>query len=312
MSRVVVTGGAGFIGSNLSVRLKSDGYEVKIYDNLSRGTSPILQNEQFDIVKADILDIDELLKAFDGAEIIFHNAAIRSIPLSMKEPVKTSRVNILGTLNVLEAARKKDVKKVILASSSSVYGNNTPPLNETMRTDPLSLYASSKVANEHHAGLYYKLYGLETVCLRYFNVFGYGQDGAYEYSPVIPRFIHTILNNERPVIFGDGEQSRDFTFIENVVDANLLAMKSRKAAGRVFNIGQGERTSINEVLTHINSILGTDVKAIYKEARKGDVMHTQADLSNSSDVLGYAPKYSFRDGLKATIGRPGAFSIKIK
>jgi nucleoside-diphosphate-sugar epimerase len=251
----------------------------------------------------DILDFETLIKEFRDVDYVFHNAAVRSIPLSIKEPVMTSRTNILGTLNVLEAARKENVKRVILASSSSVYGSNSPPLDESMQTEPLSLYAGAKVANENHARLYHELYGLETICLRYFNAFGYGQDGVYEYSPVIPKFIHAILNGERPVIFGNGEHSRDFTFIDNIVEANVLAMNAGKSAlGKPFNVGQGEETSLNSLLAEINSILGKEVKAVYKEERKGDVKHTHADLSNSSEILGYSPKYSFKDGLKETIG----------
>jgi nucleoside-diphosphate-sugar epimerase len=302
MARVVVTGGTGFIGSNLSLRLESEGYKVKICDNLSRGLSPLLKEKELDIARVDLLDFEGLLKEFREAEYVFHNAAIRSIPLSIEEPVRTSKVNILGTLNVLEAARKSGVKRVILASSSSVYGNNPLPFKESMQPKPLSLYASAKVANEHHARLYHELYGVETICLRYFNVFGYGQDGTYKFSPVIPRFIHAMLYGKRPVILGDGKHSRDFTFIENVVEANLLAMKADKnAAGRVFNVAQGEEHSLNEVMHMLNGLLGTEIEPTYADSRKGDLKHTSADLSLSGEVLGYKPRASFEDGLKATV-----------
>lgn len=299
----VVTGGTGFIGSALSLKLQKKGHQVKIYDNLSTGMSSLLEGNEdlFDIIIEDILDFKKLRQAFEGADFIFHNAAMRSVPLSIKEPVKTSNANILGTLNVLEAARQCNVKKVVLASSSSVYGRNKPPFTEDMELQPLSFYSSTKISNEHHALLYYKLYGLETISLRYFNVFGPGQNGINEFSPAVPRFIHLMSKAERPIIFGDGEQSRDFTFIDNVIEANLLAMDAKHAAGKAFNVAQGESHSMSKLVKVLNGLLGTDAEPIYEEARMGDVRHTQANLSLAEKVLGYRPRISFKDGLKLTV-----------
>jgi UDP-glucose 4-epimerase len=304
MARIVVTGGAGFIGSNLVLRLEREGHEVVIYDNLSRGLSPLLEGrgEGSWLVTGDILDYPRLAEELEGSDFVFHNAAMRSIPLSRKEPLRTSNANIIGTLNVLEAARQKGVRKVILASSSSVYGDNPLPFREGMEQRPLSLYAAAKSANESHARLYHRIYGLETVCLRYFNVFGYGQDGEYEFSPVIPRFIHALTHGRRPVIFGDGEQSRDFTFIDNVVEANLLAMRAgREASGLAFNVAQGKGHSLNQIVAMLNRMLGTSLAPIYTEAREGDLERTEADLSRSEKILGYSPKASFEEGLAATV-----------
>jgi UDP-glucose 4-epimerase len=302
MAYVVVSGGAGFIGSNLSLRLKSIGHEVKIIDNLSRGISPLIKDKEFEIVEADMLDLDRILEEFRDAEYVFHNAAIGSVPLSIEEPLKTSEVNILGTLNILEAARRGGIKRVILASSSSVYGNNATPSNENMNNEPLSLYASAKIANEHHAMLYHGLYGLETVCLRYFNVFGYGQDGSQKFSPIIPKFINIMLQGNSPTIFGDGQTSRDFTFVDNVVEANLLAMNAgKKAVGKRFNVACGQEISLNEVVDILNNLLGTEIHPTYSDSRPGDLKHSCADLSLSQEILGYKPKIYFEEGLKLTL-----------
>jgi len=304
MAKVVVTGGTGFIGANLALRLKSLGHEVKIFDNLSMGLCPLLDGKEglFDIVIADIMDFQRLDAEFRDADCVFHNAAIRSIPLSMKEPINTSQVNIMGTLNVLEASRRNGVKRLVLASSSSVYGSNKVPFREDMRFDPQSLYAAAKVANENHARLYNEKYNLDTVCLRYFNVFGYGQDGAYEYGPVIARFIHAIMHGKSPVIFGNGEKRRDFTFVDNAVEGNILAMKAGPAiSGKAFNIAQGESHSINEALYELNSRIGTRARPVYGASRDGESECTMADLSLSAQLLGYKPIQSFKDGLQKTV-----------
>jgi UDP-glucose 4-epimerase len=304
VAKVVVTGGAGFIGSNLALRLEADGHDVKIYDNLSMGLSPLLvgKEAQFQIAVADILDFQRLDAEFGGADCVFHNAAIRSIPFSMKEPLKTSQANIMGTLNVLEASRKNGVKRVVLASSSSVYGNSAVPFREDMRPNPQSFYSAAKAANENHARIYHERYGLETVCLRYFNVFGYGQDGSYEYGPVIARFIHAIMEGKPPVIFGNGEKRRDFTFVSNVVEGNMLAMKAGAAiSGMAFNIAQGESHSVREVLDELNSLLGTRASPVHTASRDGEAECTVADLSLSGKMLGYKPIHPFKEGLNATV-----------
>ncbi|HSB47656.1 MAG TPA: NAD-dependent epimerase/dehydratase family protein [Candidatus Bilamarchaeum sp.] len=304
MGLAVVTGGAGFIGSHLSLKLAEAGHEVRIYDNYSAGGSPLLKENEscFRIYRADILDAGQLGEALEGADYVFHNAAIRSIPRSTMDPLGTSRVNIQGTLNVLECARRNEVKRVILASSSSVYGNSAKiPFSESEKTEPGSFYSASKVANEYHASLYAGLYGLDTISLRYFNVFGPAQDGSGPFSTVIPKFICAMMAGKRPVIEGDGNQARDFTYVGNVVHANLLAMKAGKeCAGKAFNVGQGERTTVNAVVEKLNSLLGSSILPLYAPARPADMAHTQADLSLSGKMLGYRPETSFDAGLAAT------------
>jgi nucleoside-diphosphate-sugar epimerase len=301
MARIVVTGGAGFIGSHLSIRLRSLGHEVVIFDSMGSGISPLLAQGDNGLISGDILDMERLSGAMKDAEFVFHNAAMRSIPLSMKEPLGTSRVNIMGTLNVLEAARK-GAAKVILASSSSVYGSVRTPLREDMPMDSRSFYALSKEVNERHAKLYHELYGMDVICLRYFNVFGPAQDSKGDYSPVIPKFIDALISGKRPVIFGDGSQKRDFTFIDNVVHANVLAINAGKeASGRAFNVGQGEMHSLNEILGLINGFLGTKIEPVYEKPRAGDVRDSLADLALSGKMLGYRPAVTFRDGLERTV-----------
>jgi len=302
---VVITGGCGFIGSNLAHELvKVD--EVTVIDDLSTGRSEnnedLLDNENYRFVEGSITDLNLLKQVFDGVDYVFHQAAIPSVPRSIKDPAKTNEVNISGTLNVLLAADQEDVKKVVYASSSSVYGE-TPvlPKEEGMIPDPLSPYAVSKLAGEYYCKVFAEIYGLKTASLRYFNVYGPKQDPSSEYAAVIPKFITRVLNGKPPVICGDGEQTRDFTFVKDVVSANILAAGSSKTG--VFNIGSGERVSVNELAAAVieASATGTDPGILHAEPRDGDVRHSLADISRAGSI-GYKPSYTLTDGLKETIG----------
>ena len=304
MSKFVVTGGAGFIGSNIVEELLSQNHHVKVIDNLSTGFEKNLDSfkEKIEFIDGDINDLELLQKEFAGFDYVLHQAALCSVPRSINDPIKSNLSNIDGTLNVLVAARDNKIKRVVYASSSSVYGEATAEYKvETLPTNPLSPYALTKYAAERYTQLFYKLYGLETVCLRYFNVFGPHQDPMSQYSAVIPLFIDKMLKGESPEILGDGEQSRDFTFVRNNVEANILAATSDKGAGEVMNIACGASTSLNELVRMINEELGTDIKPIYKEPRAGDIKHSKADVSKAQELIGYEPKISFEEGLKETI-----------
>lgn len=303
--KVVITGGCGFIGSNLAHEL-ADENEVIVIDDLSTGRSEnnedLLNNENYRFVKGSITDLDLLKQIFDGADYVFHQAAIPSVPRSIKDPAKTNEVNISGTLNVLIAAEHNNVKKVVYASSSSVYGD-TPalPKEEGMIPNPLSPYAVSKLTGEYYCKVWSDIYGLKTASLRYFNVYGPKQDPSSEYAAVIPKFITRVLNGEPPIIYGDGEQTRDFTFVKDVVSANILAAKSSVTG--IFNIGGGQRISINELAETIikASGTGTDPGLTYMEPREGDVKHSLADIHRAESIIGYNPAYTLDDGLEETI-----------
>ena len=303
--KVVITGGCGFIGSNLAHEL-ADENEVIVIDDLSTGRSEnnedLLNNENYRFVKGSITDLDLLKQIFDGADYVFHQAAIPSVPRSIKDPAKTNEVNISGTLNVLIAAEHNNVKKVVYASSSSVYGD-TPalPKEEGMIPNPLSPYAVSKLTGEYYCKVWSDIYGLKTASLRYFNVYGPKQDPSSEYAAVIPKFITRVLNGEPPIIYGDGEQTRDFTFVKDVVSANILAAKSSGTG--IFNIGGGQRISINELAETIikASGTGTDPGLTYMEPREGDVKHSLADIHRAESIIGYNPAYTLDDGLEETI-----------
>jgi len=306
MAKYLVTGGAGFIGSHITDELVRQGHDVVVVDNLFDGKKENLREsmDKIDFVQGDIRDNKLMAKLCRNADFILHQAARRSVPASLREPFEYNDVNINGTLNILEAARKNDVKRIVFASSSSVYGDvDRFPEKEVFNPDPLSPYALTKLAGEKYLRIYWKLYGLETVSLRYFNVFGPRQDPNSHYAVVIPLFIKAISENRQPTIFGDGRQSRDFTYVANVVEANLLVCKARKdgVAGEVFNIADGNSISVNEIAQKINAILGKNIKPKYVEKRAGDVFKTQADSTKARKLLGYKGKVGFDEGLKLTL-----------
>ncbi len=302
---VVVTGGAGFIGSHIARELVKQNYKVKVIDNLFTGKEEYISDvmDKIEFIKADILNLKLLEREFKDVNYVLHQAALRSVFKSVERPQDYNNVNINGTVNVLEASRKNNVKRVIFASSSSAYGDTDQlPEKETLPPDPRSPYALTKVAGEHYCKMYYSLYGLETISLRYFNVFGPMQDPKSEYAAVIPVFITAVLQNLRPTIFGDGKQSRDFTYVLNDVEANIAAMKAgKRACGEAFNIANGEAINLNELLEKINRIMGKNIKPIYAKRREGDVMHTLADVSKAREFLNWKAKYSFDEGLRKTI-----------
>ncbi len=304
-SKVLVTGGAGFIGSNLADELLKRGHKVTIIDNLVTGFKENLDeiSGDFEFVEGDLNDDAALGKALSGVEYVFHQAALPSVPRSVADPLETHTACVNATLNLLIKARDAGVKRVVYAASSSAYGDQpTLPKDESMRPDPLSPYAAAKLAGEHYCRVFHEVYGLETVCLRYFNVFGPRQDPSSTYSGVISRFISSVMKGETPVIYGDGEQSRDFTFIANVVAANIAAASSSTAAGRVINAANGERVSLNELLTILSKIAERDdVKADYQPERTGDVKHSQADNSLAVEHLGYEKLVGLEEGLRKTI-----------
>jgi UDP-glucose 4-epimerase len=300
LQKVVVTGGAGFIGSHLAAELTRRGYHVVIVDDLSTGSKAnidgLLEKKQADFIQGTITDPDLLLEAFRDAEYVFHEAAIPSVPRSIANPLATHEVNVTGTVNVLLAASKNRVKKVIYASSSSVYGETpTLPKREDMLPRPLSPYAVSKLAGEYYCKVFGESFGLKTVSLRYFNVYGPKQVENSPYAAVIPMFLKSIAGGKAPVIFGDGEQTRDFTFVKDVIRANILAAES-DATG-VFNISAGRGITINDAARLILKMAGSDLKPVYRPPRPGDIRHSWADISKAA-AIGYKPEYTFENGLK--------------
>ncbi|PXF51461.1 MAG: GDP-mannose 4,6-dehydratase [Candidatus Methanophagaceae archaeon] len=299
--KAVVTGGAGFIGSNLTEELaKEQENEVVVVDNLSTGRRENLQNlknlKKCLFVEGSVTDLDLVRGVFKGCDFVFHQAAIPSVPRSVKDPLTTNNANTNGTLNVLVAARDCGVKKVVFASSSSVYGD-TPelPKREEMTPNPLSPYAVTKLVGEYYCKVFEEVYGLKTVSLRYFNVYGPRQDPHSDYAAVVPKFVKSVSENKPPVIFGDGEQTRDFTFVKDVVRANLLAAKS--GATGVFNIASGRRVSINELAEKIIKIQGKELEPVHSEPREGDVKHSLGDISRAQRGFGFEPRYSLEEGL---------------
>lgn len=304
MVNVLVTGGAGFIGSHLVEELVKQGHRVTVFDNLFTGKKEHLKNvsEKIKFVEGDIRDIDTLKKHFVGMDTVFHQAALRSVPASVKEPIPYYDVNIIGTHNVLESARLSNVRRVVFASSSSVYGDLLElPQKEDKTGNKLSPYAISKKTGEDLCIYFYKTYGLETVSLRYFNVFGPRQDPKSQYAAVIPLFITSLLNNQQPTIFGDGEQTRDFTHVTNVVQGNILAMTSKKAVGKIINLANGEGISVNKLFNSIRTILNKNIEPIYAPPRPGDVKHTLADNTFAQEVLEYKNFVNFDEGLRQTV-----------
>ncbi|MEJ7710755.1 MAG: SDR family oxidoreductase [Pyrinomonadaceae bacterium] len=303
---VLVTGGAGFIGSHIAQRLLSEGARVRIIDDLSTGHRQNLDDindRDLDFVEASINDAAALGRAMEGVELVYHEAAIPSVPRSVANPAETHNACVNGTFAVLDAARQAGVRRVVYAASSSAYGNQpTLPKEEEMRPDPLSPYAVAKLTGEYYCQVFTRSYGLETVSLRYFNVFGPRQDPSSQYSGVISRFIYSLMKGEQPVIFGDGEQSRDFTYIENVVEANMAAAQTTSGIGQIMNVANGQRTTLNELLETLKEItLQHGVQAEYKENRAGDVRHSLADITRAQKMLGYNPKVNLKEGLLHTV-----------
>ncbi len=302
---VLVTGGAGFIGSNLADELISQGAKVRIIDNFLTGYQENLDEIKgdFDFYKADINDSAELKKALKDVEVVFHQAALPSVPRSVVNPLETHNACVNGTFNVLANAKEAGVRRVIYAASSSAYGDQElSPKIETMRPEPLSPYAVAKLVGEYYAQVFYRAYGLETICLRYFNVFGPRQDPTSQYSGVISRFVDSLSKGESPIIFGDGEQTRDFTFVANVVNANIKASQTSKGIGEVINTANGEAISLNNLLSVLKGLLERqDVEAIYEAPRNGDIIDSLADNSKAKECFGYEKLIGLEDGLSKTI-----------
>jgi UDP-glucose 4-epimerase len=304
MSVYLVTGGAGFIGSNLVEALLERGHQVRVVDNFSTGRRENLNSFRNDIelFEMDITDAQALHRAFTGVEFVLHQAALPSVPRSIEDPMGTFRASVEGTVNVLEASRRVGVRKLVFASSSSIYGANPElPKRETMLPAPMSPYAAAKLSAETFCRVYHRVYGLPTTCLRYFNVFGPRQDPKSQYAAVIPKFITAGLKRQSVVVYGDGEQSRDFTFIDNVVQANILAAENPAGAGEVFNAACGDRITLNQMLALIEEKLQHPIQREYVTGRPGDVPHSQADITLLCQTLGYKPEISFRDGMTKTI-----------
>ncbi|MBP9191591.1 MAG: SDR family oxidoreductase [Ignavibacteria bacterium] len=302
--KFLITGGAGFIGSNIASELLKKGYSVRILDNFSSGKRENLKGMEKDIelVEGDIRSYHIVQDSLKDIDIVLHQAALPSVPRSIKDPITTNDVNINGTLNILEAAVDMKVKRVVYASSSSVYGDNPVlPKVETMIPNPLSPYAVSKLTGEKYCNVFSRIYGLETVCLRYFNVFGPRQDPTSQYSAVIPKFIKSISQDIQPVIYGDGEQSRDFTYISNVIQANILAATSDCESGITLNCAVSGQITLNDLVKEMNKLMNKDVKPIYEGTRAGDIKHSFADISLAEKSIGYKPVVSFQEGLKKTI-----------
>ena len=305
MVNVLVTGGAGFIGSNLTETLLQRGHFVRVLDDFSTGKRENLIFDKaypsLETIEGDIRGFSTCRKAMNRIEYVFHQAALPSVQRSVEDPETSNAVNVGGTLNILIAARDEKVKRLIYASSSSVYGDTpTLPKHEEMASYPLSPYALQKFIGEQYGRLFYQLYGLETISLRYFNIFGPKQDPNSVYSAVIPKFIDALLHGRSPIIFGDGEQSRDFTYIENVVQANLLALSAEHLHGEAINIACGERISLNHLLNVLKEILGSKLSPIYQGPRQGDVRHSLADIRKGKEILNYEPKIGIEVGLKKT------------
>lgn len=304
--KYLVTGGAGFIGSNIVAELLKQGQEVVALDNFATGKRenilPYVKNPLFTMIEGDIRSFHIVRSAVKGVDYILHQGALPSVPRSINDPITTNDVNVLGMLNILEAAKEFGVKRVVLASSSSIYGDSeTLPKVEDMRVNPMSPYALTKYAQERYCQVFYKLYGLETVALRYFNVFGPNQDPTSQYSAVIPKFIRLIKNDKEPVIYGDGTQSRDFTYVENNVWANIQACTAEKAPGEVINVACGERYTLIELVQMINKILGKNIEPKFAPDRAGDVKHSQAGIEKAKEILGYKVRVGFEEGLERTV-----------
>jgi len=299
----LVTGGAGFIGSHIVERLLTDGHKVRVLDDFSTGKrSNLPDHPQLEIVEGDVGDYSVVAEVMDGVDRVFHEAAIASVPKTVEDPLASQRVNYQGTLHVLEAARQAGVGRVVFAASAAAYGDESPqPNREDMAVNPLSPYAVDKVASEHVCRVYQQHYGLETVCLRYFNVFGPRQDPSSPYSGVISIFVDSVQQGRQPTIYGDGEQTRDFVYVADVVEANMHAASAPGAAGRVFNIGTGDTITLNHLLTAVGEVCGRPVRAKYGPPRPGDIRHSCADNSAAVHALEWRPEVDLREGLRRLI-----------
>ncbi|MFA6563385.1 MAG: SDR family oxidoreductase [Verrucomicrobiia bacterium] len=304
MPEYLVTGGAGFIGGHLAERLVRDGKSIRILDNFSSGREANLRSwgDRAEIIRDDIRDRAAVARAMAGIRIVFHLAALPSVPKSVADPLTSHDINVNGTLNVLLAARDARVQRVVFTSSSAVYGDSpTLPKREDMTPTPISPYGLHKLIGEQYCALFTRAWGLQTVSLRYFNVYGPRQDPQSEYAAAIPKFIASLLAGRAPTVFGDGEQTRDFTYVANIVDANLAAAAAPEAAGQTFNIAGGRRISVNELIATLNQILGTAVAPSYAPPRPGDVLHSLADITKANRLLDGTPRVELAEGLRRTV-----------
>jgi nucleoside-diphosphate-sugar epimerase len=302
--KFLVTGGAGFIGSNIVEELLKRNYSVRVLDNFATGKRENLKEfeKDIEIIEGDIRSYHTVIQSTKGIDVVLHQAALPSVPRSINDPITTHDVNVTGTINILDAAKEHNVKRIVYASSSSIYGDNPElPKHEGMIPNPLSPYAVSKLAGEHYCKVFAKLYGLETVILRYFNVFGPRQDPNSQYSAVIPKFIKLMTNDKSPTIFGDGTQSRDFTYVANVVEANISAGTMKLETPIIMNCATHGRVTVNELVKKINEKLNKNVKPIYADVRPGDILHSYANIDLIKNKLGYEPKFSFKAGLEMLI-----------
>lgn len=315
MGKFLVTGGAGFIGSHIVERLVRNGAPVRVVDNLSTGRIERLGHlmSAIEFVEGDLANEATANEVVDGMDSVVHQAAIPSVQRSLSDPIATNRANVVGTLNLLESCRRAGVRRFVYAASSSAYGNTEVlPKREDMAPNPMSPYALQKYVGERYCKLYYELYGLETISLRYFNVFGPGQDPSSEYSAVIPKFINCLLNNLPITIYGDGEQSRDFTFVENVIEANMLALNAAAVGGEMCNVGCGERISLNRLVVLLENEIGRKARVIHVEPRLGDVRHSLADIDRARAIFNYQPKIGVEEGLRRTVASYFAVSSQLK
>jgi len=303
---ICVTGGAGFIGSHLVDRLLDENFEVIAIDNLSNGKleniKHNLDKENFRLMKCDIADLKSVKHSIEGVDAIFHEAALTSVEMSIRRPILTNNINVTGTLNLLEAALASKVKRFVFASSVAVYGDVCPPQKEDMPTRPISPYAVSKLAAENYVKVFHDVYGLETVCLRYFNVYGPRQRGDSSYGGVITKFIQRLLRNESLLIYGDGNQSRDFIHVQDVVEANMLALENEEADGEILNVGTGKSTSINELARMLLELMNKNCgKIVHARAKRGDIRYSCADTTKAKKIIGLNPKYTLEDELRKLV-----------
>jgi UDP-glucose 4-epimerase len=304
MDKFLVTGGAGFIGSNICSKLVSQGCFVRVIDNLLTGKKSNLSAvwDKIEFIESDMGNPDAARQAMKGIDVVLHEGALPSVPRSIDDPAATHRHCVDATFTLLLAARDAKVKRFVYAASSSAYGDTpTLPKMETMPVNPLSPYAAAKLMGEYYCSVFYKVFGLETISLRYFNVFGPHQDPTSQYAAAIPAFVTSILKDKSPTVYGDGEQTRDFTYVDNVVEANLLAARAKQTKGDVVNIACGETITVNAIIEMINNIAGKSIKPAYVPSRKGDVKHSLADISAAKKIIGYKPVVLFKDGLKKAI-----------